>query len=57
MKHLAPTTRHTCNTARSGSERSENTCAACHEEMARSRIPTGYGNLMGEWLKQIGRKP
>jgi len=28
-------TRHTCDTARSGSERSENTCRACHEEKRR----------------------
>ena len=51
--------RHTCDTARSGSERGENTCAACKDEMRRSRIPTGYGDLMGEFLKQterIGRK-
>lgn len=25
--------RHTCDTAENGSERSENTCAACHDEM------------------------
>lgn len=27
--------RHTCGTAESGSERSENTCAACHDDQAR----------------------
>lgn len=57
---MKPTTqRHTCDTARSGSERSENTCAACQDEMKRSRFPTGYGDLMGEFQKQterIGRK-
>lgn len=55
-----PTARHTCDRVRSGSERSENTCTACHEEMQRSRVPVGYGDLMGEFLKQtatIGRKP
>lgn len=26
--------RHTCGNAESGSERSENTCAACHDERA-----------------------
>jgi hypothetical protein len=49
---------HTCDTARSGSERSENTCGACKDDMKRSLIPTGYGDLMGEFLKQtanIGR--
>lgn len=57
--------RHTCDTARSGSERSENTCAACALEMADRRrkgsypIPTGYGDIMGEWERMtanIGRK-
>lgn len=27
--------RHTCDTAEDGSERSENTCAACHDDQAR----------------------
>lgn len=51
--------RHTCDTARSGSERSENTCAACHDELKRSKTPQGYGDLMGEWERMtanIGRK-
>ena len=51
--------RHTCNTARSGSERSENTCAACHEELKRSKVPRGYGDLTNPWERQtanIGRK-
>lgn len=51
--------KHTCDLARSGSERSENTCAACHEELKRSKAPQGYGDLMGEWERQtasIGRK-
>jgi hypothetical protein len=51
--------RHTCDTARSGSERSENTCAACHEERRRSNVPQGYGDVMGEWERMtanIGRK-
>lgn len=54
------TARHTCDRARSGSERSENTCTACHEEMKRSHVPVGYGDLMGDFLKataNIGKKP
>lgn len=44
--------RHTCDTTRSGSEKSENTCAACHDEARRAKVPTGYGDLMGEFLRQ-----
>ena len=49
---------HTCDTARSGSEKG-NTCAACHSEPIRPSIPTGYGDLFGEWERRtarIGRK-
>jgi hypothetical protein len=56
---MAQNMRHTCGTARSGSERSENTCAACRDDMKRSSIPIGYGDLMGEFQKQtasIGRR-
>lgn len=51
--------KHACDTAPSGSERSENTCAACREEMKRSKVPQGYGDLINEWERQtanIGRK-
>lgn len=41
--------KHTCDTARSGSERSENTCAACHDDMNRSKVPRGYGDLTNPW--------
>lgn len=46
---------HTCDTARSGSERPENTCAACRAEEVRSRRPKGLGDITAEWLKQVGR--
>jgi hypothetical protein len=45
--------KHTCDTAASGSEHSENVCAACQEERKRSALPQGYGDLMGEWLMQV----
>lgn len=57
-KRMAENMRHTCVNTRSGSERSENTCAACHDEMKRSKVPTSYGDLMGDFLKRtanIGR--
>ena len=41
--------RHTCDTALSGSERSENTCAACHAE--RPPCP----DYMAMWLAQVRR--
>lgn len=50
--------RHTCDTARSGSEKG-NTCAACLHEPIRPSIPTGYGDLLAEWdvfTARIGRK-
>lgn len=49
---------HTCDTVRSGSEKG-NTCAACLREPIRPSIPTGYGDLPGEFERltaRIGRK-
>lgn len=46
--------RHTCDTARSGSERSENTCTACHEERDQSTQPRGYGDLVGRFEREHG---
>jgi hypothetical protein len=46
--------KHTCDTARSGSEKG-NACAACLREPIRSSIPTGYGDLMGEWERLTTR--
>lgn len=43
--------RHTCDTARSGGERSENTCAACHEEAKRPRHPPI--DWTAEWERQV----
>lgn len=57
--------KHTCDTARSGSERNENTCAACHDERARRLeqggypVQVGYGDITAEWERMtasIGRK-
>lgn len=50
--------RHTCDTVRSGSERSENTCAACHDEVKRSRFYRPI-DWTAEWERQtagVGRK-
>lgn len=49
--------RHTCDAARSGSERSENTCAACHEERKRGKVPQGYGDLSAEFERYTKSNP
>lgn len=48
---------HTCDKARSGSERSENTCAACQDDLKRhqERNPPDYSWLY-EPLKDTGKK-
>jgi len=55
MKTIIHTPRHTCNTAQSGSERSENTCAACHEETRKARAKYPAPDYTAVWLKQMGR--
>ena len=48
------TPRHTCD-APSGSERSENTCAACHDEMKAARTRYPCPDYMAMWLEQVRR--
>ena len=61
-RHAGWLMRHTCDTVRSGSERSENTCAACSWDMAeRMRkgsypIPTGYGDITSKWYAYVAPK-
>jgi hypothetical protein len=46
--------RHTCDTARSGSERSENTRTACHEELARAPYESGWARVAADFERKHG---